>query len=352
MAEPVFLLGAGFNLDANALIPSSDVSDPRRVVGLTHENPQPWELEPLPLRYPIVSELVHSCFGPDADLSQGTEKLFTEAYSRSDWVVLRRLTTIIQGADHYIATTIAKDDCSVYSRFFNRFKNSIFFSYNYDCLAELCLQAQGSWNPQSGFGVHAEVWKHGFPMGPEPMEYLGSSTEIFHVHGSLYLYPVLSDLSPPDRDGMQWLTMRSNPKFLFDPDSLGSSFPSYERPIPDHGYLLPEARFIPPIADKADSIEQDYYKILFDRAMKRVHDANRLVAIGYSFAASDRSSFDSFLRDLFSRSGTLLVVSPSAQEITNRLQRDYHRYKPNIDSLSMTFAQWVNKNYPKGQNRK
>jgi hypothetical protein len=350
MGETVFLLGAGFNLDANSILPSVDFSQPGRMVGLTHDNCPSWELADIPLRYPTVNELVRYCFGPDVDLSLGAERLFTEAYSRSDWVVLRRLTTIIQGADHYIATPLAGKD-SVYSRFFSSFAKSTFISYNYDCLAELCLQAQGSWNPQSGFGVPAEVWKHGFPMGPEPMGDLGSSTEIFHVHGSLYLYPVLSDLNPPDRDGMQWLTMRPDPRFLFDPDSLGSSFPRYGRPSPGHGYSVPEERFIPPIAEKAESIEQDYYAVLFGRAVERVRTSHRIIAIGYSFASSDRPSYDPFLRELFSHSGSLLVVSPWAQDLSMRIMRDYQSYSPIIEFLPMTFSQWVNAAYPKGSER-
>ena len=350
MAEPVFLLGAGFNLDANVLVPSSDVSEPGRVVGLTHENPQPWELEPLPLRYPTVMELVRSCFGPDADLSQGAEKLFTEAYSRSDWVVLRRLTTILQGADHYIGTILAGNE-SAYTEFLHAFPNAAFISYNYDCLVELLLQAQGTWNPQSGYGLRAEVYRPGFPTGPEPLGDLGPSAEVIHVHGSMYLYPVISDLGAPDRDGTRWLSMRTRPRFLFDPYSLGSSFPHYSHPAPVHGFATPEERFIPPIADKAESIEQDYYKILFGRATERVRESGRLIAIGYSFASSDRLSFDRFLRDLFSRSGSLLVVSPSAHNISMRLRREYDTYSPSIESLPMTFSQWVDAGYPKGQER-
>lgn len=350
MANPVFLLGAGFNLDANSLLPSSDVSEPGRVVGLTHECPKPWELEPLPLRYPTVTELVRSCFGPDVDLAQGTEKLFTEAYSRSDWVVLCRLTEMLQGADHYIGTVLSGQD-SVYARFFSAFPDATFISYNYDCLVELFLQAQGIWNPQSGFGVKAEAYRPNFPDGLEPLGDLGPSIEVIHVHGSLYLYPVNSDLGPPDRDGTRWLSIRSQPRFIFDPDTLASSFPRYSRPAPGHGYAIPEERFVPPIADKAESIEQDYYKILFGRAAEQAHKSSRLIAIGYSFAVSDRLSFDPFLRDLFSRSGSLLVVSPSAQDISMRLRHDYDTYSPRIESLPMTFSQWVNVGYPKGQER-
>ncbi len=348
MNNVLFLIGAGFNLDANSLIASDNVSQPGRFVGLTHDTPPPWELAPLPLRYPSVRDLVTYCFGPDADLSKGAEQLFMEAYIRADWVVLNRLTTVLHGADNHIATPLVQVD-SVYSRFFDTFPDSTFISYNYDCFIELFLQEKGKWNPQSGFGITAEVYRPNFPFGPEPLANLGPSCEVIHVHGSLYLYPVVSDLSGPDRDSTQWLTMRSSPRFVFAPESLASSFPLYTRPPLGHGYTTPEARFVPPIADKEESVEQDYYRFLFDKALGRVRESNRLIAIGYSFAPSDASSYDRFLKDLFFRSGTLLVVAPPAQTIAERLKEEYKQYSPLIEHIPMTFSEWGHAGFPKGQ---
>jgi len=314
---------------------------------LTHAGCSPWELADIPLRYPTVNELVQYCFGPDVTIPEGAEKLFTDAYARNDWVVLKRLTTILQGADHYIATPLSLRE-SAYSRFFNRFMDSAFISYNYDCLVELFLQQRGRWNPQSGFGVNAEAYKPAFPIGPELHGYLGASVEVLHIHGSLYLYPIESDLSTPDQHGTQWLTMRSSPRFIFDPDSLGASFPGYSRPLAVHGYSAPEQRFIPPIADKAESIEQAYYRIVTQNALERIHDSDRAIAIGYSFASSDKPSYDSFLRELFSRSGILIVIAPSSQLIAERLRLDYRSYSPTIEYLPMTFSQWDNAGFPRG----
>jgi len=274
MSNTLFIIGAGFNLDANSFVSAVQVIQPSRTAGLTHEDAPDWELENIPLGYPNVNDLVKYGLGPEADLFRGAEELFTDAYGRHDWVVLKRLTIIIRG--------------------------------------------------------------------------LGDSTSVAHVHGSLYLYPIDFDVGPRDDNGSRWLSPRSDPRIVFDPDSLGSSFPRYTNPNPGYGFGIPEARFIPPVSDMADSVEQTYYKALFEAAIKQIRKAEEVIAINYCFAESDRPSYDHLLTQLFSEGKRLVIVYPSAIDHAHRLLAQYHEYSPSIVAGPSTFAGWVAAEYPKG----
>lgn len=347
MSKELFILGAGFNLDANKYI------DPKNYYFLPsandcHNPPLEWETKQLPCAYPKVDDLVHACFGPGIDLEKSAEKLFTQAYKNAEWIPLERLVDIIQAADYYIASNIIYNSCTPYMKFFQHFKESHFISYNYDCLAELHLQILNHWHPRHGFGIEALYFRNPIIKGQNfiPMHIVSSI--VLHLHGSLYLYPIESYLSTADATGTRWLTLRSHPRFIFDPDSLSDAYPKFVRPVPGHDYVHPVARFIPPIFDKSMHLKETYYELLIKRAIQLLHKATTVISIGYSFAENDSQSYDTLLKKLFNEDKKLLVISPSADQIVHKIKAKYHSYSPSVISIPMTFSKWVAEGFPRG----
>jgi hypothetical protein len=96
--QPLFLLGAGFNIDANAEFGAIDGA-----------------------AYPLVADLAGICF----DLSRlperkSIEDLFHEAEQRGDSEPMRRFANRLMRADnHLVQRLLPTKNC--YSRFFERF---------------------------------------------------------------------------------------------------------------------------------------------------------------------------------------------------------------------------------------
>lgn len=344
----LFLIGAGFNIDANRLSGwEPEYFYPGNEVGMTHDDSSmAWEQKEFPLHYPLVEDIRNICFGPDIQRALSVEDLFSDAYKIHDHFVLNRLSTVIRGADYYIASKITSDLRNPYNVFIQKFEDSHFISFNYDALLELFLYRQKKWSPEDGFGVDAEVEKKSL-LKPEDKT-CKSNTIVVHPHGSLYLYPVESNISEPDSTNTQWLTMRDTPRFIFDPDCNQSLFKHYCRPDDMHGYQHPYYRFIPPINDKSGSLEDHYYKIIMEKVLDLVVDSEILIAIGYSFAESDTCSYEDILRNLFRDGKRLVIISPEAEEITERLRIRYIRLSPDIVSIPLTFAQWAERGFPLG----
>lgn len=347
MSNILILLGAGFNLDANSYLPPADrFSIPS--ANVCHNPPLDWERNPIPCSYPLVKDLLPACFGPKVDPELSAEKLFSEAYRRAEWIPLNRLVDIIQGADHYLAARMACRTDTPYATFFQKFKKANFLSYNYDCLAELHLLSQGRWHPKLGFGMKTEG-SYSIALGDQvqaPLE--NESAIVLHLHGSLYLYPVETNISEADGSGTRWFTLRSRPRFLFDPDSLCRDFPAFPRPELDPGYSPPASRFIPPISDKESSLEATYYRLIAARAAELLREASVVISIGYSFAECDGPSYDTLLKQLFTEGKSLLIVNPSADQVVPELVGRYSIYSPSIQSIPLTFAQWVAADFPRG----
>jgi hypothetical protein len=347
--EPLIIVGAGFNLDANAHSrePFEKMS-PGRQVGLTHEtSPAAWEFESYRYCYPNVEELRQICFGPETDRSVTTEELFEKAYAEHDHFVLKRLTDLLLGADHYIADTIIQNATSPYFSFLNAMNQAQFVSYNYDGFLELLLLRTKRWTPHDGFGVKAEVFvPTGISSSERDTAKPTSMTTVLHLHGSLYLYPVESRVDRDPGQALALLRMLEEPRFLFDPDCNTQHFSPFCSSGAAHGYELPQQRFVPPLSNKSGSLEERYYKILRGRAMDLVGASSSLLSIGYSFADSDRLSHDEILEKSFGAGKSLTIIDPQAETIAVRLRSDYGKYKPNIDSRNETFAEWVGQGLP------
>jgi hypothetical protein len=120
---PLCLLGAGFNVDANAESGATDG-----------------------VAYPLAGDLARLCF----DLSflpngKSVEDLFNDAEERDNRQPMRRLADCLMRADYDLLERLlayfgAKRNC--YSRFFERFVGSQYLTFNYDSLPELFLLHQ------------------------------------------------------------------------------------------------------------------------------------------------------------------------------------------------------------------
>ena len=321
---------------------------PGRQVGLTHEtSPAAWELDSYRYRYPNVEELRQICFGPDTDRTVTTEELFEKAYSERDHVVLKRLTDLLLGADHFIADATIQNDASPYFHFLDTMSQSQFLSYNYDGLLELLLKKKKRWVPHDGFGVQTEVFHRSGISSNERDKVAGKSrTVVLHLHGSLYMYPVESRIDRNVGQPLALLHMLETPRFLFDPDCNIQHFAPFCGNGATHGYESPQQRFVPPLSNKSGSLEERYYTILRKRAMDFVGASSSLLSIGYSFADSDRMSYDEILERSFGAGKSLTIVNPQAEIIAVRMRSDYKKYKPDIDARTTTFMEWVGQGLP------
>jgi len=344
MVKEIFLIGAGFNIEANAYVFGQG-----RTTGLSaqcmHANAPSWERLLVPSRYPLVGDLRRTCFGPDAPTDVSVEGLFQAAYSLHDWVPLHRLAEIISAGDHYIGAPLAKRGNTAYAAFLESFPEADYLSFNYDSLIEFHLRVRNRWNPCEGFGLHAETKKTRVSSHYSETE-LASSQIVLHLHGSLCLSPIESDIHSAPPGGLPMLTLREHPRLIFDPESLAGDFAPYQVPDLEPGYIQPVSRFVPPIPGKEEGLEQDYYRILLARAHDLVGVAQRLTAIGYSFAPSDSGSYHDILLKLFKAKKELVIVGPEAEECSVRLSREFETFRPRIRPISVTFGSWVRAGFP------
>src|SRR5260370_15332681 len=97
----VFLLGAGFDIDAN------------REAGSSHND----------YSYPLVADVLKDCFGLDkTPEGKSVEDLFAGALQQRDYKPMEALVERLMGADYYIAQALATAEKSnSYRRFFEHF---------------------------------------------------------------------------------------------------------------------------------------------------------------------------------------------------------------------------------------
>src|ERR1700723_558650 len=119
----LFLLGAGFNIDAN------------REAGPAHN---PRYGNKIDCEYPLVAEMLQLCFGLDKlPADKSIEQLFADARNKHDIGPMERLVDRLMQADQYLALKLAiSDKPSAYRRFFERFIDALFLTFNYDSLPE------------------------------------------------------------------------------------------------------------------------------------------------------------------------------------------------------------------------
>jgi len=117
----IFLIGAGFNIDAGMhKFSNGNVC-----------------------RYPLVNDVARLCFNlATSDIPKGRsiEDLFADAQDTHNSGPMNCLAESLMDADHYLAGVLSQSiDSTYYSDFFDRFALSHFLTFNYDSLIEIML---------------------------------------------------------------------------------------------------------------------------------------------------------------------------------------------------------------------
>lgn len=315
MGAPVFILGAGSSLAANCQYDSS------------HER--------FAKRYPLTSDLGVECFGSSWHQAGGVEAAFDAAILAGDREPIAKLVKLIQTADYYLGWAEAKDSRSIYGQLLRRFPDAQFVSFNYDSLLEQVLLQRGLWNPRDGFGVTVETGNSPIESQRDP-----SKAIVLHLHGSVLLYPAeFSWDSQGLGDRTLWVKPRKEPKFLFDPDNLGHCFSPFSRAQPDLSYRHPEQRIIVPLPNKSKALRESYVQVVYARANQLLRTADQVIAVGYSFAECDRSSFQPLLQTVVQNEKPLWVVGPHANGISTTLLELYPPLL--VNPVPATLEEWA-----------
>jgi hypothetical protein len=315
-----FILGAGFNADAAAEAGRQQ-----------HDS-----------GYPLVGDTLRLCFDlPEIPSGKSIEDLFSEALERRGYGPITRLAERLRSADYYLATALAKaEKLNCYQQFFQRFPDSHFLTFNYDSLPETFLFRLGRWYPRDGYGVR--VTAH-LPPGSEEFAGKTSSALVLHLHGSLCIRTSEYEARRKPGETIAWLTQRDEPRYGFDPSSISANFAPFDR---DVGADDIEERIIAPVPDKSKGLKQGFIRATYTKALAMLRDSDIVVAVGYSFNAHDRGSYQTLLDAVrVSKGRKLLVVSPDADTVAKAIRLGF----PNlaIDPLKATFKQWVMASLPR-----
>lgn len=118
--QPVFLLGAGFNLDARDEAGTIPVDSP-------------YGPDQIDAEYPLVADTARLCFGlTKVPPGKSIEDLFSDAAGRNDYCPLKKLAECFRKADYYLAIRLAGEQSNCYHKFFRGFAGSNFLTFNYD----------------------------------------------------------------------------------------------------------------------------------------------------------------------------------------------------------------------------
>ena len=320
----LFLLGAGFNVDA-----ASEARNPRALSSGR------------PAKYPLVNELIKSCFGMDTvPPDKSIEDLFQDSIDKDKRGSLKTLYDMLMEADYYISPYLKKGGSqqdNVYTKFLRDFPKAPLLTFNYDSLPEILLLAEGTWNPEDGYGVPVQV---SYPSAKIINKYK-SLRPVIHLHGSLCVYSVAFDLKRQDESGIDMLKYKKEPDFIFDPDRLGNCFVPF-KPALHFGYKNVLGRVIAPIPNKAKGLKKDFIKSIYRKAAEFLHSVVQIIVIGYSFNKYDHVSYAPLLAEAACRK--ILVVAPNADNMVKRLSKEHPCIQWKASSWS--FRDWVINDYP------
>jgi hypothetical protein len=319
----LFLIGAGFNIDAN-----HEASPLRnRYYG-----------NRIDCGYPLVSDVLKLCFGRD-DLPKGksAEELFSEALQKGDLGPMEKLVERLMEADYYIALRLAASETSnSYRRFFEKFNDAQILTYNYDSLPEIFLARDGRWSPEDGYGMPVATE---LTFGLEPIG-TKSSSLVIHLHGSACVYSSEFEIIGNPAGGMAQLAPRQKTLYAFDADALSPCFPRYRRMMSRTGHVRVEERVLAPIPDKSKGLDEPFIRQSYATALPLVRQLGTLAAVGYSFNHYDRLSYHRILEALGqSKERTLFIVSPQARELAKRISQEYSDLC--VRPVERTFKGWA-----------
>jgi hypothetical protein len=319
--RPAFLIGAGFNSDA-----SQHVEDLRESV-----------------KYPTGNDLARIAFGEDL-VPEGSsiEEWFQQAIDEGNPVPLEKMCEAVLKADYYLTEGLLGTALKLnpYLLFLEKFPDSDFLTFNYDGLIEILLLHQQRWTPADGFGMSV---RSGLSAVDRTAYKQSSPQLVVHLHGSLYIYARESDLSASDRSGVQWLTLRKESDFVFDPDSTAHRFFPFKRLPVDQNYKRTHERIIAPIPDKTIHLKQEFVEKSYCVAESVVQRADRIICIGYNFNNADRDSFAPILNLAKRRGLRITVVAPNARSIVRYITDEF---RLSAEAYSGTFAAWVQGGFP------
>jgi hypothetical protein len=312
---PALLIGAGFNADASLY-----VEELRETV-----------------KYPMGSDLARLAFGQDSiPAGSSIEQWFQQALDAGDRVTLERMCQAVLKADHYVTEGLLGTALSwnPYASFLEEYSSSDFMTFKYDGLLEILLLNSQSWTPEDGFGMPVRASRSSMHLADTNE---ASHQGIVHLHGSLYVYARESDLSSPDSAGVQWLTMRENTDFVFDPDSTGYRFLPFTKATMDQNFKQTHERIIAPIPNKTIHLKQEFVTKSYQIAESIVQQADHIVCVGYNFNAADKDSYASILALAKRCELPITVVTPNARTIVTDVKREFGI---NAEPYSGTFAEW------------
>lgn len=323
----LFLLGAGFNIDAT------------REAGLFYGSSIYIGAHQIDCSYPLVADVLKLCFGLDKTPDgKSIEDLFAEALQSGDYKPMDALVDRLMGADYYVAQRLATTEkLNSYQRFFEHFDGAHFLTFNYDSLPEIFLSQSGHWFPEDGYGVPVQTERATLAKAATPTK---SSSLVVHLHGSACVFTIESRIFGNPVGGIAELVHLEEPLYAFDPHSIGHCFPRYGRVMSITGHTSPDERVIAPVPDKTEDLKQAFIQKSYSVALPLVRQAGALIAVGYSFNPYDRISYHRVLEALGqSRERTLFIVSPQARELAKRISNEYPSLT--VRPRGQTFGQWA-----------
>ncbi len=323
----VFLLGAGFSIDA-----ASEAGDP---MALSSEQPA---------RYPLAHELLNICFGMD-DLPSGKsiEDLFQDCIDKGERHPLDTLYKTLMEADYCITPCLKRGgthEDNAYRKFLKDFPKVPLLTFNYDSLPEILLLGERSWRPEDGYGVRVQAEIR--PVQDETLIVDSSIRPVLHLHGSLCVYSATYNIERRPGSEPDMLQFKSEPDFLFDPDTLGHCFFPFDRAPTGITYTYVPDRVIAPVPNKAEGLKGEFTAAVYSQAAGFLTTASQIVAVGYSFNPNDRASYGPLLATASDRS--ILVVVPDADPLIERLTHEHPDIQWEAERLS--FREWVSNGYP------
>lgn len=325
----LFLLGAGFNRDAAGEV--GPIECESIYIGKYHITPN----------YPLVADMWKICFPESSvDTSIPIEEKIQAAASQGNMGPVKLLCEEIAKCDHYLVPRLIHGK-SCYRLFFDRFSNSHFLTFNYDALAEAFLLRSGVWNPSDGYGFPVEMSP--YCTDGKNVELNPSQNLVIHLHGSSCLYESSVDWDTSGK--IPYLQLKEKPVFKFDPNSIAQLFYPYQKASFTIGEDREiEQRVIAPVPDKSTGLKGAFVKEMYKKAVQLISQSRRLVCIGYDFNENDASSYQPLLEAVSDHINCrLIVVSPNANVIRNRLLK----LKPNLECrlnvIESTFKNWVSR---------
>lgn len=175
----------------------------------------------------------------------------------------------------------------------------------------------------------------------EPTPETRSSSCVIHLHGTACVYTIESDIvGNPVGSGVAQLILREKPRYAFDPDSISHCFAGYGRVMSPTGRVPIEERVIAPVPDKSEGLKEAFIRQSYASALQLIRQVGTVIVIGYSFNSYDRVSY-SLLLDALTQTADrkLVLVSPHARELANRLSMEYPELR--IQPVEKTFGQWA-----------